>query len=88
MREYLFPSTPLLGIYTNIPFYRYDIFAINLASVMPDFVYQPSPPSHINRALANAVKIAAPLGTFIGQLLFGWLADRTGRKRMCKSIYA
>lgn len=30
-----------------------------------------------------ALKAAAPIGTFIGQLLFGWLADRAGRKRMC-----
>lgn len=31
------------------------------------------------------VKVATPIGTFIGQLLFGWLADILGRKRMCKS---
>lgn len=33
-----------------------------------------------------AVKAAAPIGTLIGQLLFGWLADRIGRKRMCTCI--
>lgn len=31
------------------------------------------------------VKVATPIGTFVGQLLFGWLADVVGRKRMCKS---
>ena len=31
------------------------------------------------------VKVAAPVGTLVGQLLFGWLADVVGRKRMCKS---
>jgi len=28
------------------------------------------------------LKIATPVGTLIGQLLFGYLADRVGRKRM------
>ena len=30
------------------------------------------------------VKVATPVGTLVGQLLFGWLADIVGRKRMCK----
>lgn len=29
------------------------------------------------------VKVATPVGTLVGQLLFGWLADVVGRKRMC-----
>ena len=33
------------------------------------------------------VKVATPVGTLIGQLLFGWLADLVGRKRMCTSGY-
>lgn len=33
------------------------------------------------------VKVAAPVGTLVGQLLFGWLADVVGRKRMCKLQY-
>jgi MFS family permease len=36
-----------------------------------------------HRILASTVKAATPLGTLVGQLLFGWLADRVGRKRMC-----
>ncbi|KAK0430744.1 major facilitator superfamily domain-containing protein [Armillaria borealis] len=28
------------------------------------------------------LKVAAPVGTLVGQLLFGWLADKVGRKRM------
>ena len=70
----------------------YDIFAITLASVILDFVYS----SHYdeisgiltvtsNQGLSNALKIAAPIGTLIGQLVFGRLADKTGRKRMCAS---
>ena len=30
------------------------------------------------------VKVATPVGTLMGQLLFGWLADVVGRKKMCK----
>ena len=32
------------------------------------------------------VKVATPVGTLVGQLLFGWLADVVGRKKMCKLI--
>jgi len=30
------------------------------------------------------VKVATPIGNLVGQLLFGWLADVVGRKRMCQ----
>ena len=30
------------------------------------------------------VKVATPIGNLVGQLVFGWLADVVGRKRMCK----
>ena len=32
------------------------------------------------------IKVATPVGTLVGQLLFGWLADIVGRKRMCKFL--
>lgn len=31
---------------------------------------------------SNGIKLSAPVGNLVGQLLFGWLADRYGRKRM------
>lgn len=30
------------------------------------------------------LKMATPVGNLVGQLLFGWLADILGRKRMCE----
>jgi PHS family inorganic phosphate transporter-like MFS transporter len=72
-----------VGFFTD----SYDIFAINLVSAMLAWVYYrpsgviKSPPSTPNN-IDLALKASAPVGTFIGQLLFGWLADRLGRKRM------
>ena len=31
------------------------------------------------------VKVATPVGIIVGQLLFGWLGDVMGRKRICGS---
>lgn len=33
------------------------------------------------------IKVATPIGTLIGQLFFGWLADLVGRKRMCECYF-
>jgi hypothetical protein len=33
------------------------------------------------------LKIATPVGSFFGQLFFGWLADIVGRKRMCELLH-
>ncbi|KAG2071755.1 phosphate transporter [Suillus decipiens] len=66
-----------VGFFTD----AYDIFAINIASTMLGYVY-----GHTNNQLsANqslGVKVATPVGNLVGQLLFGWLADILGRKRM------
>jgi PHS family inorganic phosphate transporter-like MFS transporter len=65
-----------VGFYTD----AYDLFAINVASVMIGYVYGKGGKLNTNQDLG--IKVAAPVGTFVGQLLFGWLADVVGRKRM------
>ncbi|KAG1825084.1 major facilitator superfamily domain-containing protein [Suillus variegatus] len=66
-----------VGFFTD----AYDIFAINIASVMLGFVY-----GHTKNQLSSnqslGVKVATPVGNLVGQVLFGWLADIIGRKRM------
>jgi PHS family inorganic phosphate transporter-like MFS transporter len=69
------------GFFTD----AYDLFAINLAATMIGYVYghqTPDKPSKLNVNQDLAVKVAAPVGTLVGQLIFGWLADIVGRKRM------
>ncbi|GAA6028201.1 hypothetical protein JCM8097_006911 [Rhodosporidiobolus ruineniae] len=68
-----------VGFFTD----AYDIFAINLCAAMIGYVYNQG--VHKGALTANqdlGIKIATPVGTLIGQLLFGWLADVVGRKRM------
>lgn len=48
---------------------------------MLGYVYNPQGRLSTNQDLG--VKVATPVGTVIGQFLFGWLADIVGRKRMC-----
>jgi PHS family inorganic phosphate transporter-like MFS transporter len=64
------------GFFTD----AYDIFAINIASTMLGYVYGKGQTLSANQSLG--VKVATPVGTLCGQLLFGWLADVVGRKRM------
>ncbi|TCD61653.1 Inorganic phosphate transporter pho84 [Steccherinum ochraceum] len=65
-----------VGFFTD----AYDIFAINIASTMLGYVYGPGGKLTSNQDLG--IKVATPVGTLMGQLLFGWLADVVGRKRM------
>ena len=51
---------------------------------MLGYVYNKKQALSANQDLG--VKVATPVGTLIGQLLFGWLADVVGRKRMCTYI--
>ncbi|KAF8147922.1 inorganic phosphate transporter [Mycena galopus ATCC 62051] len=71
-----------VGFFTD----AYDLFAINIASIMLGYVYGHVADSHcrpsLNPTQDLGLKIATPVGTFIGQLVFGWFADIVGRKRM------
>ncbi|KAF5382059.1 hypothetical protein D9615_004255 [Tricholomella constricta] len=71
------------GFFTD----AYDIFAINIASTMLGYVYGTGSPLNrsgqkLNKNQDLGIKVATPVGTLVGQLLFGWLADVVGRKRM------
>jgi PHS family inorganic phosphate transporter-like MFS transporter len=65
-----------VGFFTD----AYDIFAINIASVMIGDVYGAG--QKLNTQQDLGIKVATPVGTLVGQVLFGWLADILGRKRM------
>ncbi|KAH9847518.1 inorganic phosphate transporter [Lenzites betulinus] len=74
------------GFFTD----AYDIFAINIVSVMLGFLYGSGGDSDFSklssRTLSTSqeigIKIATPAGVLFGQLLFGWLGDLLGRKRI------
>ncbi|KAI5981925.1 major facilitator superfamily domain-containing protein [Pisolithus albus] len=65
-----------VGFFTD----AYDIFAINIAATMLGYVYGKN--GALTTWQSTGVKAATPVGNLVGQVVFGWLADRLGRKRM------
>ncbi|KAI0255076.1 phosphate permease [Lactifluus subvellereus] len=64
------------GFFTD----AYDIFTISIVAIMVGYVYGEG--NHLVPWVDFGLKVASPLGNLIGQVLFGWLADLVGRKRM------
>src|SRR5437016_1727187 len=60
----------------------YDIFAINIVSQLLGLVYWQQSNGEIPPAADMALKAATSAGIVIGQIAFGLLADRLGRKYM------
>lgn len=58
----------------------YDLFAIGLATTMISFVYWPT--SSMPSSTSTLIKVSTSVGTIIGQVGFGVLADVVGRKRI------
>ncbi|KIJ14228.1 hypothetical protein PAXINDRAFT_169850 [Paxillus involutus ATCC 200175] len=65
-----------VGFFTD----AYDIFAINIAVTMLGYVYGKN--AALTPWQSTGLKAATPVGNLVGQLVFGWLADVLGRKRM------
>ncbi|RPD61045.1 phosphate transporter, partial [Lentinus tigrinus ALCF2SS1-7] len=65
-----------VGFFTD----AYDIFAISIVATMLGYCYGPG--GVLTNAQDLGIKVATPVGTLVGQLLFGWLGDVFGRKRM------
>ena len=64
-----------VGFFTD----AYDLFAINLVTPMLGIIYYGGA---LPADLDLGIKVSASVGTFMGQIGFGYLADRLGRKKM------
>ncbi|KAI1633974.1 H+ symporter [Biscogniauxia mediterranea] len=71
----------------------YDIFAINLVTTLLGVVFWHGPPSEAQNGYGGnygvlptpvnqALKASTSAGIVIGQVVFGWMADRFGRRKM------
>ncbi|KZT22011.1 MFS general substrate transporter [Neolentinus lepideus HHB14362 ss-1] len=67
-----------IGFFTD----AYDTFAINIASTMLGYVYRRHDNFQLNSSQSLGIKAASLLGNVFGQILFGWLGDVLGRKRV------
>ncbi|KAN0113395.1 phosphate transporter [Russula decolorans] len=64
------------GFFTD----AYDIFTISIVTAMIGYVYGQN--NNLQPGVDFGLKVASPVGNLVGQVLFGWLADLVGRKRM------
>ncbi|CAG8435371.1 7404_t:CDS:2 [Ambispora gerdemannii] len=69
-----------IGFFTD----AYDLFVINLVSTMLGVTYFSNGTNHsVPSTIDLGLKVSAAVGTLFGQLIFGVLADRYGRKQAC-----
>ncbi|XP_031503395.1 low affinity inorganic phosphate transporter 1-like [Nymphaea colorata] len=71
-----------MGFFTD----AYDLFCISLITKLLGRIYyyeaNPERPGSLPPNVASAVNGVALCGTLFGQLFFGWLGDKMGRKRV------
>jgi PHS family inorganic phosphate transporter-like MFS transporter len=71
-----------MGFFTD----AYDLFCISLVTKLLGRIYYTKPgaekPGTLPPNIADAVNGVALCGTLAGQLFFGWLGDKMGRKRV------
>jgi len=72
-----------VGFFTD----AYDLLAINLISPMLGYVYFSHNNNTVPADIDLGLKISASIGTFFGQIVFGYLADRLGRKRVSFCLF-
>jgi PHS family inorganic phosphate transporter-like MFS transporter len=60
----------------------YDLFAINFAIQLLGISFWQNSGGSIPVNLQTAIKASTSAGAIIGQVIFGWMADRIGRKKM------
>ncbi|CAG8626626.1 8111_t:CDS:2 [Funneliformis mosseae] len=68
-----------VGFFTD----AYDLFSINLVSAILGYAYFGDVNNNeVPINIDSGLKISAAAGTMFGQVIFGWMADRFGRKKM------
>src|SRR5688572_26140770 len=67
------------GFFTD----AYDLFSINLVSAILGYTYfSNTNNNNVPTDIDSGLKTSAAIGTMFGQLIFGWMADRFGRKKV------
>ncbi|KAG0353879.1 Inorganic phosphate transporter pho84 [Gamsiella multidivaricata] len=66
------------GFFTD----AYDVFIINLVVPMLGYVYFKDNNNHLPAGTEGSLKGMASFGTLVGQLVFGYLGDAVGRKKI------
>ncbi|RUS18159.1 major facilitator superfamily domain-containing protein [Endogone sp. FLAS-F59071] len=70
--------TSSAGFFTD----AYDIFIINLVTPMLGYIYFAQNGNNIPPGVEGVVKGMTSFGTLVGQLLFGYMGDALGRKKV------